>query len=129
MKKLGDKTLNTIEKLLVKSSRPKQSEPSLTKSKSKSPHRLTKSPIKAHSRSHHQQSGHNCELSTYLGEKEIKCIARQKKLVYEIEGSKKFKVENPVSFYYNQKNPRAPIYERAQQISMQKEAVLQEKRE
>lgn len=62
-------------------------------------------------------------------EREIKFIERQTKIIYdELAQKTSYKLQNPHSFFLNQKNPKLPIYQRAAQIAEDREAALEEKR-
>lgn len=56
-------------------------------------------------------------------------IERQVKIIKrEIEDQQNHRIQNKTSFFLNSKNPKPPIYERAQFIIEEREMMLEEKR-
>lgn len=126
MKQLGSKALHKIEQLITTASPRKSKSPNRSKLEpGRSTSALSPSPIRIEVSPQHKKKPHMFVPM----EREIKLLQRHKQMIYEeLDHRTNFRLQNPHSFFLNERNPRPPIYERAQDIVREREAMLEEMR-
>lgn len=107
-KTLGDQTLNHIEKLLVTTKPRKRNSPKKKETQSKSPVKectcdKSKSPNKYKHALYQPMERDNALIQRQL-----------KTIHHEMEEQNNYRVQNKHSYFLNAKNPKPPLYQRAQ---------------